>query len=159
VVNAFAVTMLKMSILAFINRLSSRTSVTVRWLVRWTAAFVILCNIGVVLSVTFQCKPISAGWSLAARIPGPYKCIPIHKVLTIWSTLYAITDFVLVLLPSTIVWQLKLALHTRIGIIFIFCLGFAATAAAMVKAITVWTAFNTWDPTCESRAFIVSIDC
>jgi hypothetical protein len=75
---------------------------------------------------------------------------------TIWSVLFAITDFWLILLPARTIWLLQIPKATRIGIIFILSLGLLATAAACVKAITVWTAYKTYDPTWRTLPVLMS---
>jgi hypothetical protein len=145
--NVFCLSFIKFSILAFIWRLVGNSNRKLARVIEITAVFVLLCLIGVVLTVTFQCKPLAATWELNIRIYDEYKCLPTYKMLTIWSVIFAATDFWLVILPSRTVWHLQIPKATRVGILIIFGLGLVSTIAATVKARTVWKAYDTWDAT------------
>ncbi|KAJ4339764.1 hypothetical protein N0V87_002964 [Didymella glomerata] len=99
----------------------------------------ILASIGVAL--IWQCIPIEATWNVKLRPPpfgtGTAKCFSPETFTSIglFNTVTTIvTDFIIALLPVSLVWQLQLNLRAKLSLIMVLSLGIFAAVAAIVKA-------------------------
>ncbi|EDU42343.1 conserved hypothetical protein [Pyrenophora tritici-repentis Pt-1C-BFP] len=118
----------------------------------------IICNAAVTIvkiSVAFfllrfatiwACLPIEASWNFSLRPPplgnGTARCFSkrtFGDIALFNAMINCLTDFLLALLPVTLIWQLSVNLRTRISLIAILSLGIFVGAAGAFRA----TAFNT----------------
>ena len=68
-----------------------------------------------------------------------------------------ITDFIVVLLPVPIVWNLRLAIARRIQIISLLAAGILVCCAGIMRNIYTYQLTQTWDPSWSiSPVFITS---
>ncbi|PMD15777.1 hypothetical protein NA56DRAFT_663535 [Hyaloscypha hepaticicola] len=100
-----------------------------------------------ILVVTFQCKPISAYWTLSFV---PQHCINERVHLVIEGTFNIIYDFVTVLIPIPIVMRLNLPLRQRIIVALLFGMGIVVCFAGVVRTYYMYRVTDgyhdvTWD--------------
>ena len=68
-----------------------------------------------------------------------------------------ITDFIVVLLPIPLVWNLRLATARRIKLISLFAAGILVCCAGIMRNIYTYRLTQTWDPSwAASPVFITS---
>jgi hypothetical protein len=139
---------IKCSILAFLNRLAEQKVIYQR-MILGTAIFATLSALGVIFTTTFNCKPLSATWDLNVVLFDKYTCASARKGLLAWAIITAATDVWLVILPWTIIWNLRMPERTKIGIMLVFACALVATAAGIAKAATLPHSYTTFDSTCE----------
>ncbi|KAK2801824.1 hypothetical protein FQN50_007569 [Emmonsiellopsis sp. PD_5] len=87
-------------------------------------------------SIPFLCRPIRAAWDYTPPLYKPayeYHCIDRFEMTFPASVMNTILDFLTMLVPMPIAWQLKLPMRQRLAVIGIFCLGAAVVLAASVK--------------------------
>ncbi|KAK9560589.1 hypothetical protein V6Z88_001333 [Aspergillus fumigatus] len=85
--------------------------------------------------LTLQCKPVSYFWNRLS--PGAKgTCLDVDTIIGI-AYLYSVTatlcDFVLGLLPISLVWKLQMTRKTKIALAVILSLGCIASAAVIVR--------------------------
>ncbi|KAF2803142.1 uncharacterized protein BDZ99DRAFT_400353 [Mytilinidion resinicola] len=90
----------------------------------------------------FRCNPISAAWNPAAGT-----CIDEHTVFLAQSVPTICFDPAILVLPIRLVWNLKMALSSRIGVISIFMLGGVVTVISIARLVVTLTS-NDADLTC-----------
>lgn len=60
-------------------------------------------------------------------------------------------NFVIAVLPIKVFWKLRMPRRQRIGLIFVFAVGFCASGGAMARAYNVYVAFyGTYDHVCKT---------
>ncbi|KAN0120355.1 hypothetical protein V8E51_002563 [Hyaloscypha variabilis] len=97
--------------------------------------------------VVFQCKPISAYWTLSFV---PQHCINERIHLVIQGTFNILYDFCVVLIPIPIVLHLNLPLRQRIIVAHLFGMGFIVCFAGVVRTYYMYKVTEgyhdvTWD--------------
>ena len=93
-----------------------------RWFY-WSAQFLIATNLIFYVAhnftLIFQCNPIAKGW--IPSLPGV--CMNQVSLLESSGPFNIISDFLIFLLPLSSIWQLKLPVRTRLGIVSAFAVG------------------------------------
>lgn len=79
----------------------------------------IVFNIGLALTLAFQCVPRRKIW--APWLPG--RCINVGATLMISAVSNTVTDFATLLLPMYTIWNLQLPLKRKLGISAVFTIG------------------------------------
>ncbi|KAJ4287326.1 hypothetical protein N0V90_012724 [Kalmusia sp. IMI 367209] len=84
-------------------------------------AFILAYSITSPMVTLLQCVPISANWDRKAAARA--KCVDFASELIALSTINAVTDFVLLILPMPILWRLHVSLNKKIRLMVMFGLG------------------------------------
>lgn len=82
-------------------------------------AFVAAYSLVEILVLIFQCRPISAVWDM--HVHGT--CVNIALGAVIVGSINVVVDFLVLLLPVRMVWQLKMKKKWKLQLIGIFLLG------------------------------------
>jgi hypothetical protein len=147
VVYLVAVVLTKLSVLAFIWHLSSRSDAKFRRIVLVTGVFIVASAFAVGMMVTFDCRPIPAAWDYLIRTRTVRGCYSMQQILVTWSVVLAVTDLWLLVLPSHLIWTLRMPKQNKIRLTIMFSLGLIATLASFFKAWVAVKSYNTWDLT------------
>ncbi|KAI1854904.1 hypothetical protein JX265_002543 [Neoarthrinium moseri] len=141
----------KLSMLAMIYRLtSSANNRAMNITVQVLAAIVAVNGFTFILVVIFQCRPISAYWTITGA---PRKCINEAAHLLFAGIVNTLEDFILVFLPMRTVLNLDLPKRQKKIVIGLFGVGFLACAAGVVRTVYSWimktadnhdTTWNLW---------------
>ncbi|KAM5453920.1 hypothetical protein MaudCBS49596_002545 [Microsporum audouinii] len=135
----------KLSLLCFTRKITAGTnSVVLRWLVIVNMAIVALEMIIFCIVVVFNCRPISAYWTLSTK---PQKCINETAHLLAGGIVNTLTDFCVVILPIPTVMALKLPNRQRLVLVLLFGAGFAVCIAGSVRVYYVYKMNTTYDKT------------
>ena len=113
----FPITLAKLSVLAFFQRVFPLPSVRIANMA--IATVVIAHAIVVFLVAWFQCQPISKAWD--HLVPGT--CIDQLAWARYISVPNIITDAAMLVLPLPIIWNIQKSLAQRVGLMIIFVLG------------------------------------
>ncbi|KAI9658329.1 MAG: hypothetical protein M1821_002462 [Bathelium mastoideum] len=93
-----------------------------------------------------QCTPVEFNWNKA--IEGHcWSNGAINGIGIMQGSIAALTDFVLSVLPTLFLWNIKILLRVKIGICAIMALGFASGAFAIARTVLVPSLTATHDPT------------
>ncbi|KAK7513601.1 phosphatidylserine decarboxylase [Phyllosticta citriasiana] len=152
-----AVSSVKISIGLFLLRVVERTRYQ-RFM--WGMIVFLICfTLTCACTLIFQCSPIAAAWDFALRARTHAKCFSMNTFRNIGmfnSVVNILTDILFATLPIPLIMKLKVNLRTRLTLSFILSLGFFASAAAIVKAVSQWKvleesdwtvhdSFNVWN--------------
>ncbi|KAI0152745.1 hypothetical protein GGR57DRAFT_170437 [Xylariaceae sp. FL1272] len=104
------------------------------WVLRATIAFVSIYTLFAILTLILYCRPIDGFWDhdLGAE------CYSIQLFVQFGlanSALSIFTDILLASLPIPVIWKLQIPRKTRIYLILVLALGWAAVAIGIVKTI------------------------
>jgi hypothetical protein len=117
----------KLSILLLYHRIfPSKIFHRILWAV---GTFILAYSITSSLVNLLQCLPIEANWN--PELAATAKCVNFGAELIAMSTINAVTDFVLLVLPMPRLWGLHTSLNKKIQLMAIFALG-----AALVNSRT-----------------------
>ena len=118
-----AITLAKLSILLFLYRIFSVNSKF--RIVSWIVGVVISVWASVTLLLgIFACKPIIAQFNFELRFAPSTVCSPEPwHVQNIYGFCNIIADFVLLLMPMPMLWNLKMVMAKRIGVAVVFASG------------------------------------
>ncbi|KAF2867684.1 hypothetical protein BDV95DRAFT_646623 [Massariosphaeria phaeospora] len=120
----------KLSILFLYHRIfPSRTFTRVLWGV---GAFILAYSITSAMVNLLQCVPIAANWN--PKLAATAKCVDFGSELIALSTINAVTDFVLLVLPMPILWRLHVNLEKKIKLMVMFALGAATVIVSIIRA-------------------------
>ncbi|KAL8942235.1 MAG: hypothetical protein Q9211_001479 [Gyalolechia sp. 1 TL-2023] len=118
-----AITLAKLSLLIFLYRIFhvDRTFRIIAWL---TGAILVIWGTTAVLLAIFACRPIKASWDLDLLHDPKTKCKPkAYNTENVYGFCNIITDFVLMIMPIPLVWNMQLGFKKKIGIVWIFATG------------------------------------
>lgn len=79
-----------------------------------------------------QCVPIAANWD--PKLAATAKCVNFGAELIALSTINAVTDFVLLVLPMPRLWKLHISMRKKMQLIVIFALGGATVVVSIIRA-------------------------
>lgn len=122
-------TLIKISILCFYRRLSSATlSKTYLWIIYASIAFVAAYGIECVLTLVFNCSPISDYWNQleATRIfsKAAPDCVNEPNSLMIETGISVLQDLIAVGVPTYLFWCLTIEPEKKRALICVFFLGY-----------------------------------
>ncbi|KAK8240245.1 phosphatidylserine decarboxylase [Phyllosticta capitalensis] len=141
-----AVSSVKISIGLFLLRVVERTKYQ-RFM--WGMIVFLICfTLTCACTLIFQCSPIAAAWDFALRARTNAKCFSMNTFRNIGmfnSVVNILTDVLFATLPIPLIMKLKVNLRTRLTLCFILSLGFFASAAAIVKAVSQWKVLTETD--------------
>ncbi|KAI4226348.1 MAG: hypothetical protein L6R36_003244 [Xanthoria steineri] len=103
----------------------------------------IVFNIGLALTLAFQCVPRRKIW--APWLPG--RCINVGATLMISAVSNTVTDFATLLLPMYTIWNLQLPLKRKLGISAVFTIGLFGCAASLVRLVFAFELIRSEDMT------------
>ncbi|KAJ0109478.1 uncharacterized protein J7T55_000404 [Diaporthe amygdali] len=134
----------RVSIILFYLRIFTVTET--RRKIIWTLVGEIIISLAFVLTIMFQCTPISYYWT-KWDLQHTGHCIDTYRFMLIgWSILIA-TDFWVMWLPLPMVARLQLSLRKKLLISVMFATGLAVTAIGIAKLPMVYRATHTTNPT------------
>jgi hypothetical protein len=111
----------KLSILLFYRRVfPSRNFHRILWAV---GAFILAYSITSSMVNLLQCLPIEANWN--PELAATAKCVHFGTELIAISTINAVTDLALLILPMPMLWGLHTSRNKKIQLMVIFALGTA----------------------------------
>jgi hypothetical protein len=139
------IALIKLSILIFLQRTFGPNR-TFRIAV-WCLIFLVICWwIGSMLSIIFQCTPISFYWNKNQS----GHCRGSGGIVTfVPAVINVIYDFIIVVMPIPIVWKLDLPRARKLGICGIFLLGGVVTVTSIIRLPYIKN-LKTYDLTCKS---------
>lgn len=144
----FALGFVKTSLLVFYLRVDPR-----KWM-RYTVWFIMFTIIGLTVATAliciFECWPPALYWDVPAQLSGAAaaKCMDIHRRQTFFEAngiINIVQDACIYLLPIPMLWKLQVPKRQKAALLFLFCIGFVALAAACVRYYYVLKLSNTDD--------------
>ncbi|KAJ5153174.1 uncharacterized protein N7482_009652 [Penicillium canariense] len=124
-------TVVKLSILAFLRRLESRSRIVN--LLIWTSFVIVIGLFIAVLFVDiFQCHPVAYVYDLS--IVGG-KCIEQGNFYVSTAALNLFTDLLVMSIPILITWNLQMPLRRKLAVCIVLCLGGVATAIGVWRIV------------------------
>ncbi|KAF2846256.1 hypothetical protein T440DRAFT_501981 [Plenodomus tracheiphilus IPT5] len=145
--------LIKISILLFYRRLSSRAVSTTFRRVTWLSiGFIVAYTIALTLAPILGCQPISAFWDQVnvEKILRGYKfhCFDEGADVLAASIISAAQDLLTAVLPTLLYWNLRVPIRQKIALLGIFAIGYAGVAIGAIRAYYSWRIFyNTYDVT------------
>ena len=145
--------LIKISILLFYRRLSSRVvSRTFQWATWISIYFIAAYSIAFTLVPIFICTPVSAFWdqnNIAKIAEGyTYKCLNEGADVLAAGVISSIQDLLTALLPTFLYWNLKIPLRQKVALFGIFATGYCVVAIGVLRAYASWRIFfSTYDVT------------
>ncbi|KAF2475582.1 uncharacterized protein BDR25DRAFT_279724, partial [Lindgomyces ingoldianus] len=153
VIFCVAVGLIKVSILLFYRRISSRAvSYCFRWATRITITFIVTYSIAFTLVPIFGCHPISAFWDqlnfVKLATGYKYKCFNEGADVFAAGLISAVQDFITAILPTFLYWKLHIPLRQKIALFGIFAIGYCVVAISAIRTWLSWRIFfETYDVT------------
>ena len=132
----------KYSVLAFYLRVFPIVT-WLRYSVYALAVLVTMWILGIEFTLIFRCLPISAAWTLS-----PGKCISERTIFITQSVPTIFFDVAIISLPISLIWNLRLARPSRIGVVSMFLLGGLVTLMSIVRLTSTLTSSDS-DMTCK----------
>ncbi|KAH7304486.1 hypothetical protein BKA65DRAFT_521341 [Rhexocercosporidium sp. MPI-PUGE-AT-0058] len=111
----------------------------------YVAITYLLCwGIGVALSLIFSCSPIQSHWDSTIT---DKSCIDFRAAIFASASLNVLSDFVVFLWPAHILWKVRVSRKRRLGLIFLFAVGFIVCVAGVARIYTFQYFFSSNDHT------------
>lgn len=154
--------LLKISILLFYRRLSSRAvSNTFRYITWITIAFITAYTIALTIAPIVGCQPISAFWDqvdIRKQVQGyEYHCFDEGADVFAASVISVAQDFVTALLPTFLYWNLQIPFRQKVALFSIFAIGYGVVAIGALRAYYSWrTFYETYDVTWSTWDLMLS---
>jgi hypothetical protein len=149
----FSAGLVKISILLFYRRLSSRAiSTTFRWVTWITIGFIAAYSVAFILVPIFGCNPISAFWDqvdVVKVVEGySYKCFNEGADVLAAGIISAVQDLATAILPTFLYWKLQLPIRQKLALFGIFAIGYGVVAVGAMRLYFSWRIFfDTYDET------------
>lgn len=130
----------KISVLLFYRRLVAGTySKRFKWALWSAIAFIVLYTIILFFLHCFSCVPLEAQWRQfdLSYTERHYCASPKVQgaIAELGGALSVITDFYSVMLPAMLLLKIKITRRQRIGLMFVFALGFLVVIAGIVRTV------------------------
>lgn len=145
--------MIKVSILLFYRRLSSRVVSKAFWWATWLSiGFIVAYSIALTLAPIFGCQPMSAFWdqvdTLRVLSGYTFKCFDEGADVLAASIISVVQDFITALLPTFLYWNLQIPVRQKIALFSIFAIGYVVVAIGCARAYYSYrTFYQTYDVT------------
>ena len=120
----------KLSILSFYARIF--TVRRFRYAVIIVGVICIAWFIGGIVPTVVQCAPIEQVWIGDEN----RSCVNINQMFTAITISNLLTDVLVLCLPITTVWNLKLEVKTRVALVCIFLMGGLVCVCSLIRIIT-----------------------
>jgi hypothetical protein len=129
-----AIFFVKISIIFFVQRLAGPNYRRgLRYTINGFFVFHIAFLVGCVLGWSFQCTPVSAGFSLSLRLHPDTHCKDYEVFYWVTSGIHAISDIAMLALPVWMVAGLPMSWQKKAAVIFMFGLGGLACVCSLVR--------------------------
>lgn len=118
-----AITLAKVSLLIFLYRIFyvDKAFRIVAWI---TGAILGIWATTATLLAIFACRPVKASWNLSLLMDPKTKCNPkSYNTENVYGFCNVVTDFVLMIMPIPLVWNMQLGFKRKIGLLLIFASG------------------------------------
>ncbi|KAF7131116.1 hypothetical protein CNMCM5793_004103 [Aspergillus hiratsukae] len=135
IVIVLGISSVKISLAFFLLRFASQNKFLKKFIIG-ALVFLILFTIACVLTLVFQCYPVSAAWDYSQRATA--KCYSNKTYLAIGefnSAINIVTDFVFATLPVFMFYNIQINKRTKASLMGILSLGYFACAAAIAKTV------------------------
>ncbi|GFF25030.1 nitrogen assimilation transcription factor nirA [Aspergillus udagawae] len=135
IVIVLGISSVKISLAFFLLRFATQNKFIKRFIIG-ALVFLILFTIACVLTLIFQCLPVSAAWDYAQKATAT--CYSTKTYLAIGefnSAINIVTDFVFATLPVFMFYNIQVNRRTRASLMGILSLGYFACAAAIAKTV------------------------
>ncbi|RYC59125.1 hypothetical protein CHU98_g7078 [Xylaria longipes] len=148
-----ATSLTKLSMLAMVRRLTTASSNKIEGAaVLFLAALITTnCFIFIIVEI-FQCRPISAAWTIPNS---PKHCINEEVHLMSANIINTVTDFIVVLLPIRTTMALDIPTRHRVVVISLFGIGLIASSIGIARTYFTWLLLTTADHDTTWRAWDV----
>ncbi|OJJ62486.1 hypothetical protein ASPSYDRAFT_196211 [Aspergillus sydowii CBS 593.65] len=144
-----ASTLVRLSFLAFYRRLVAHTKSRFYKNVIYVTMFVTAgLAVAYIFALLFRCSPAKASYDFnppSFRPDYPYHCANREMILFTGSLLSTILDFLIMLIPIPLAWQLDLPLKQRLGVLGMLLLGLLICACGAIKTRYLYVLFVTYD--------------
>ncbi|KAH4057468.1 hypothetical protein HBH64_059660 [Parastagonospora nodorum] len=151
---SIATGLIKMSILLFYRRLSSRAvSETYRWTLRILIAIIAIHTIIFVCVTILMCNPVSAFWKqedflLVASGKYEFKCMNEGAEIVSNGVISTLQDFFAASLPAVLCWNLQMNLRKKIALYCVFAVSYVVVAFGALRTYSSYRLFfQTYDVT------------
>jgi hypothetical protein len=154
--------MMKVSILLFYRRLSSRVvSNAFRWITWITIGYIVAYTVVLTLVPIFGCQPVSAFWDqvdIFMRLQGyEFHCFDEGADIFAASIISASQDLLTATLPTFLYWNLQISVRQKFGLFAIFAIGYGVVALGGLRAYYSWRSFyDTYDITWSTNDVCVT---
>jgi hypothetical protein len=155
---------IKVSILLFYRRLSSRVVSNIfRWTTWLAIGFIAAYTIALTIAPLLGCETLSAFWDQVDSTKlfqgYTYKCFDEGADIFAASIISTFQDFITAVLPTFLFWNLRIPVRQKIALFGIFAIGYGVVALGVLRAYYSWqTYYNTYDVTWVSwKLFLVSL--
>ncbi|PYI07087.1 hypothetical protein BO78DRAFT_103820 [Aspergillus sclerotiicarbonarius CBS 121057] len=135
----------KTSLTLFIMRLFPTRGIKIAG--RCILGFVAIFTISGTLALAFQCRPFRAGFDKSIADAKCYSVNTSFAILMMQGVIMFVVDVIILALPIRCVWQLQMPRARRVMILGLFCIGFTACIAALVRFSTLSYATDETDYT------------
>ncbi|GFF68424.1 hypothetical protein IFM61392_05263 [Aspergillus lentulus] len=135
IVIVLGISSVKISLAFFLLRFASQNKLIKRFIIG-ALVFLILFTIACILTLIFQCIPVSAAWDYTQKATAT--CYSSKTYLAIGefnSAINIATDFVFATLPVFMFYNIQVNKRTRASLMGILSLGYFACAAAIAKTV------------------------
>jgi hypothetical protein len=149
----FASGLIKVSILLFYRRLSSRVvSKAFRWTTWISIGSIIAYTIALTLAPLLGCQPFSAFWDqvdIFKRLQGyKFHCFDEGADVFAASVISAFQDLITAILPTFLYWNLQISLRQKFALFGIFAIGYGVVGLGTLRAYYSYRTFYlTYDVT------------
>ncbi|KAL8647428.1 MAG: hypothetical protein Q9210_005566 [Variospora velana] len=146
-----AIVLAKLSLLIFLYHIF-QVDRTFR-IAAWVTGFVfVVWGIIALLMAIFACRPVRASWDLTLRRKKTTKCNPQpYDTENVYGFCNIITDFVLIIMPIPMVWNMQSGFKKKTGIILVFMTGAFVCVVAIIRQ---YYAYNSGQSGNPSRGII-----
>lgn len=86
--------------------------------------FVLAWFIGILASTVFQCSPVRAAWVKTPEMLARAKCVNLRYWLIGNNVPNILADFIMIIMPLRLIWDLKLSIPRKLGLCLTFVLAF-----------------------------------
>ncbi|KAF2836640.1 hypothetical protein M501DRAFT_923261, partial [Patellaria atrata CBS 101060] len=114
------------------------------WISHFTIWFNIIFYTACTIVDIWGCTPREKSWNL--MILGG-TCVNKNSVRIITSIVNFISDFIILVLPQKVIWELQMTKNTRIGVCFVFAVGVIATICGGMRMRSTITYVKSKDQT------------
>jgi hypothetical protein len=118
-----------------------------RWACHAMIAYTSLGSLLVFFMLMFQCMPINYNWDGWRGDFGPHQCLDITELTVAASSLSISQDFLLLVLPMPLLYNLNISLRNKIGVIMMFSLGVFILLTSCIRLQYILQFRRTLNPT------------
>ena len=110
----------KLSILLLYQRIFTTRNRAFKWALWTTGAATVSWAIANFFTVIFQCNPVRQQWE--RTVPGGW-CIQWIAALIAFAVMNTALNFVILILPTPLIWRLQMRLRRKVAVFVILALG------------------------------------